>query len=125
MKKIFLGSIADEQIKLEGIFDEKVKEIECLLEPFGPFLEAPSFRHTESIGRCSIYSEIETNDNDFENLFTQSLKSDVDFGFRLLSRNYIIYKSSELGSSTPNIEILRRTPHNGDDIGKTRINEGV
>ena len=58
------------------LFDEKVKLIKSLLEPFGPFLEAPSLRHTESIGRCSIYSEAETSlNNDFENLFAQSLMS--------------------------------------------------
>ena len=76
LKKTFLASMADEQIKLEELFDEKVKGIKSLLEPFGPFLEAPSLRHTESIGRCSIYSEAETSlDNDFENLFVQSLMS--------------------------------------------------
>ena len=76
LKKTFLASMADEQIKLEELFDEKVKGIKRLLEPFGPFLEAPSLRHTESNGRCSIYSEAETSvDNDFENLFVQSLMS--------------------------------------------------
>ena len=76
LKETFLVSIAGEQIKLEELFDEKVKDIKRLLEPFGPFLEAPSLRHTESNGRCSIYSETETSgDNDFENLFVQSLMS--------------------------------------------------
>ena len=76
LKETFLASIADEQIKLEELFDEKVKGIKCLLEPFGPFLEAPSLRHTESNGRCSIYSEAETSvDEDFESLFVQSLMS--------------------------------------------------
>ena len=76
LKKTFLVSIAGEQIKLEELFDAKVKDIKRLLEPFGPFLEAPSLRHTESIGRCSIYSEAEASgDNDFESLFVQSLMS--------------------------------------------------
>jgi hypothetical protein len=71
-----LASLADESIKLEDLFDEKVKSIKNLLEPFGPFLEVPSLRHTESNGRCSIYSEAETSvDNDFESLFVQSLMS--------------------------------------------------
>ena len=71
-----MGSIADEKIKVEEIFDEKVKDIKRLLEPFGPFLEAPSFRHTESTGRCSIYSEVESSsENDFDGLFFQSLMS--------------------------------------------------
>ncbi len=76
LKETFLSSIADEQVKLEEVFDEKVKNIKRLLEPFGPFLEAPSLRHTESTGRCSIYSEVETSgDDDFESLFVQSLVS--------------------------------------------------
>ena len=75
LKKTFLTSMNDEHVKLAELFDEKVKLIKSLLEPFGPFLEAPSLRHTESIGRCSIYSEAETSDNDFENLFVHSLMS--------------------------------------------------
>ena len=58
---------------MDELFDEKVKFIKGLLEPFGPFLEAPSFRHTESIGRCSIYSEVDAGTDDFEGLFVQSL----------------------------------------------------
>jgi hypothetical protein len=76
LKKTFLVSIADEQTRLDDLFDEKVKKIKRLIEPFGPFLEAPSLRHTESNGSCSIYSEAQTSlDNDFENLLIQSLKS--------------------------------------------------
>ena len=76
VKETFLMSIADQEIKVEEVFDEKVKGIKLLLEPFGPFLEAPSLRHTESDGNCSIYSETETSvDNDFEGLFVQSLIS--------------------------------------------------
>jgi len=76
LKKTFLASIDGKSIELEELFDQKVKEIKSLLEPFGPFLEAPSFRHTESIGSCSIYSEVETSgDNDFEKLFVDSLIS--------------------------------------------------
>ena len=76
LKKTFLASMSGEKIKLEELFIEKVKEIKLLLEPYGPFLEAPSLRHTESIGRCSIYSEAAVSgDNDFESLFKQSLTS--------------------------------------------------
>ena len=73
LKETFLASIGGEQIKLDELFDEKVKFIKGLLEPFGPFLEAPSLRHTESLGRCSIYSEVEASTDDFEGLFVQSL----------------------------------------------------
>ncbi len=72
----FLASIAGEQIDLDKLFDEKVEELKSILEPFGPFLEAPSFRHTESIGRCSIYSEAEVQGGeDFEGLFIQSIEA--------------------------------------------------
>ena len=73
LKKTFLASIWGEPINLEELFDEKVKFIKSLLEPFGPFLEAPSLRHTESNGRCSIYSEVEAEGEDFKDLFVQSL----------------------------------------------------
>ena len=76
LKEIFLASISGTATKIEELFDEKVNDIVRLLEPFGPFLEAPSLSHTDSIGRCSIYSEVEKAvDNDFESLFSQSLKS--------------------------------------------------
>ena len=76
LKETFLASIADQKIKYDELFDEKVKTIMYLLEPFGPFLEAPSLRHTESIGSCSIYSEAVTSaSDDFDVLFRQSLES--------------------------------------------------
>jgi hypothetical protein len=73
LKEKFMASIAGEEIKINDFFDEKVKEIADLLEPFGPFLEAPSFKHTENIGQCSIYSDFDSSKNDFEGLFVQSL----------------------------------------------------
>jgi hypothetical protein len=73
VKETFMSSIAGEPIKMNELFDEKLKYITGLLEPFGPFLEAPSLRHTESTGRCSIYSEVESGGDDFEGLFVQSL----------------------------------------------------
>ncbi len=74
LKEKFLASIANEQVDFETLFDEKVKSIKGLLEPFGPFLEAPSLRHTDSIGNCSIYTDVSGTD-DFEGLFVQSLVS--------------------------------------------------
>ncbi|MCW3999154.1 MAG: hypothetical protein NWE93_02835 [Candidatus Bathyarchaeota archaeon] len=73
LKETFMMSIGGEDIKLDDLFDEKVKAIKEALEPFGPFLEAPSFKHTESLGRCSIYSDVEAGVEDFEGLFVQSL----------------------------------------------------
>jgi hypothetical protein len=76
LKDTYLGSLADEQIKIDELFDEKVKNITRQLEPFGPFLEAPSFRHTENVGGCSIYTDAEIpGDSDFEVLFVQSLEA--------------------------------------------------
>ncbi|HTY75869.1 MAG TPA: VWA domain-containing protein [Candidatus Nanoarchaeia archaeon] len=75
LKEIFLSSIAGDLIKLDELFDEKLKGIKLLLDPFGPFLEAPSLRHTESTGQCSIYSETTLSTDDFEGLFVQSVMS--------------------------------------------------
>ena len=74
LKETFLGSIAGEHVDLESLFDQKVNSIKSLLEPFGPFLEVPSLRHTESNGSCSIYTDV-SGTEDFEGLFVQSLMS--------------------------------------------------
>jgi Mg-chelatase subunit ChlD len=42
------------------ILQKKIRNAVSLLEPFGPFLEAPSLPHTEQIGPCSIFAETET-----------------------------------------------------------------
>ena len=73
LKEKFRASIAGNQIDVNALFDECSEVIVGLFEPFGPFLEVPSLRHTESRGRCSIYSETEDATDDFEGLFVQSL----------------------------------------------------
>jgi hypothetical protein len=76
LKETFMMSIAGDEMKFNDVFDEKVKLIKDSLEPFGPFLEAPSFKHTENVGRNSIYTDIEgvaMSVEDFEGLFVQSL----------------------------------------------------
>ena len=75
LKETFIATMPDKKNNFDGLFDEKLEFIKDLLEPFGPFLEAPSFRHTESIGRCSIYSEIEASSESFEGLFRSSMAS--------------------------------------------------
>ncbi len=76
LRDTFLGTFAGEQINFEDVLEQKSKSICSLLEPFGPFLETPSFRHTESIGQCSIYTEANLGGNaDFEGMFVQSLKN--------------------------------------------------
>jgi hypothetical protein len=74
LREAFLSVIAGDTLDVNALFDEKVKSIVKMLEPFGPFLESPSLRHTESTGRCSIYTSVEGGD-DFEGLFVQSLMS--------------------------------------------------
>jgi hypothetical protein len=76
LKETFMASIAGDQIDMNALFDENTALIVGLLEPFGPFLEVPSMRHTESRGPCSIYSDVEGSAaEDFEGLFVQSLMS--------------------------------------------------
>jgi Mg-chelatase subunit ChlD len=76
LKETFLASPNDEQINLAELFDEKVKNVTRLLEPFGPFLEAPSLPYTEQIGSCSIYTDAAMPLNsDFESIFVQSLET--------------------------------------------------
>ena len=74
LKDKVLSSFAGEQINLEEIFDEKVKNLTSALEPFGPFLEAPSLPNTEQIGKCSIYTEAEMPTN-IESIFIGSLET--------------------------------------------------
>jgi Mg-chelatase subunit ChlD len=72
----YASSFAGEQVDIGQIFDQETGRIKRLLEPFGPFLEAPSLSHTEEIGSCSIYSSIEeATDAETERLFVQSLKT--------------------------------------------------
>jgi Mg-chelatase subunit ChlD len=76
LKKATLSSIAGDQTNLEALFAEKVKKIKNILDPFGPFLEAPSFPYAENIGNCSIYTEAETSTNaDVEEAFIRSLET--------------------------------------------------
>lgn len=76
LKETFLASLNGEQINLAELFDEKVKNVTRLLEPFGPFLEAPSLPYTEQIGSCSIYTDVAMSLNsDFESIFVKSLET--------------------------------------------------
>ncbi len=84
LKETFISAMPDEKSNFDVLYDEKLKFITSLLEPYGPFLEAPSLRHTESIGRCSIYSEAETSDKGFESSFKQSIAA---LGGKALTEN--------------------------------------
>jgi hypothetical protein len=74
LKKSYSQSIKSENtLDFELIFETWLKKIIHLLEPIGPFLEAPSFRHTESLGACSIYKQSITGS--LEDIFNSSLAS--------------------------------------------------
>ncbi len=75
LKGTFKKAVAGEKVNLEEMLETETKGIVEMLEPYGPFLEAPSFKYTEQIGRCSIYSEVEQENNDLNSLFVQSLKT--------------------------------------------------
>jgi hypothetical protein len=76
LKKPFLASLAGEQINIEELFDEKAKNVTRLLEPFGPFLEAPSLSYTEQLGPCSIFTEAEIpTDLEIEHVFKTSIET--------------------------------------------------
>jgi len=56
LKEALMSTFMGEQIDPGQVAAEKIKTITGILEPYGPFLEAPSLVHTESTGKCSIYS---------------------------------------------------------------------
>jgi hypothetical protein len=74
LRKCYSQSIcSDSMVDVELIFETWFKKIIHLLEPIGPFLEAPSFKHTESLGACSIYKQSVTGS--LEDTFNSSLAS--------------------------------------------------
>ncbi|MFB3888247.1 MAG: vWA domain-containing protein [Candidatus Bathyarchaeia archaeon] len=76
LRDSYLASLAGDQVNVEGLFDEKVKNTKRQLEPFGPFFESPSLRHTESLGACSIFTEAELpNTADLEETFIKSIET--------------------------------------------------
>jgi hypothetical protein len=74
LKDNFLSTFMGDQLNIEGIVNQKIKTVTEVLEPYGPFLESPSFPSTESIGRCSIYSVPEAN-FDFDGTFIGSIEA--------------------------------------------------
>lgn len=74
LRDTFMSTFAGDQIDIPKLVDEKIKSINGILEPFGPFTEVPSFPFTENIGKSSIYSSSDVN-FDFEGTFISSLES--------------------------------------------------
>ena len=76
LKKTFMASLTGNQINMEELFDENVKRITDALDPFGPFLEAPSLPHTEQTGPCSIFTETEMpSDFEVDRVFRKSIET--------------------------------------------------
>jgi hypothetical protein len=76
LKDIFRASLAGEPIKVDEVYDENVKSIAEALEPFGPFLEAPSLPYTEQTGLCSVFTGTEIpSDPEVEPVFRKSMET--------------------------------------------------
>jgi hypothetical protein len=71
LKKTFLMALAGETIILRQFLKNKPTNSLLILEQFGPFMEAPSLRHTEHIGDCSIYTDVDQPNEKLEDLFVQ------------------------------------------------------
>lgn len=61
LKETFAASIFNQSFKDIELIERKIEMIQESLQPFGPFLEAPSMVHTESLGHCSIFTETEAD----------------------------------------------------------------
>ncbi len=76
LKETFTASLTGNPITLEELLDENAESITDALEPFGPFLEAPSLPYMEQTGLCSIFSETEMlSDIEGERVFRKSLET--------------------------------------------------
>ena len=76
LKKAAAASFTGNAVNIEGLFDETVNNIIAEMEPFGPFLEAPSLPHTEDIGSCSILNQMGIQqDQEFYNIFCKAIQT--------------------------------------------------
>ena len=73
LKCSFLEKLAVNKVESEKNIEDNYNQIMGLLDPLGPFLEAPSLRHTESLGPCSIYSDYGLNTPPFQEYLSSSL----------------------------------------------------
>ena len=74
LSDLFSGS----KTSFSDLMKDKITEAVGLLEPFGPFLEAPSLPYTEHIGRCSIFMEAESEprvNTEVESIFRKSVET--------------------------------------------------
>jgi hypothetical protein len=76
LKETFTESLTGTQIPLEELFDENAESITEALQPFGPFLEAPSLQYMEQTGLCSIFTETDRlSDREGIKVFRKSLET--------------------------------------------------
>ncbi len=73
LKDSFLEKLSDNNVESEKTIEDSYDQIMGLLDPLGPFLEAPSLRHTESLGPCSIYTDFGLNTPPFQEYLNASL----------------------------------------------------
>jgi hypothetical protein len=73
LKDSFLDNLSNNKVDMDKTFEDIHYQIMRLLDPLGPFLEAPSLRHTESLGQCSIYTNFGSNPLSFQEYFSSSL----------------------------------------------------
>jgi hypothetical protein len=73
LKVSFLEKFTINEVESEKTIEDNYNQIIGLLDPLGPFLEAPSLRHTESLGPCSIYTDFGLDTSPFQEYLSSSL----------------------------------------------------
>jgi hypothetical protein len=74
LKQMMLSSFSGEAIKLEDFSNEVTNNIAETLEANGPVLEVPSLPHTEEIGPCSVFYQMELpSELEMQDLFRRCL----------------------------------------------------
>lgn len=76
LKKTMFNSLSDKQVDLEEALTEAARKLSEGLEPYGPFLEAPSLPYTERISACSVFVQREMpSESETESAFRKSLET--------------------------------------------------
>ncbi len=76
LEEQIMTSLAGKKIEINEVLDETKNDIAQILELHGPILEAPSLKHTEQIGPCTVFSRYRTpSDIEIERVFKKSLEA--------------------------------------------------
>jgi Mg-chelatase subunit ChlD len=76
LKKTIFNSLSDKQVDLEEALTKAAQKLSEGLEPYGPFLEAPSLPYTERISPCSVFVQREMpSESETESIFRKSLET--------------------------------------------------